>query len=207
MIVNTSSLRVALRAVLPHVSTDEEGSLVLTSARVIANEGGVEVVATDRFTAAAATVDCPSPENLTFDLSVDQIKKVLAMFRPPKDLIESAELDIELTDDGKSVVITDVCGMFPGDSMTLSGISAEDGFPDVRRAMASMMGSPLTSNLADVNPGFLARLKAAEAYGPLTMAHGDKAVWFVTESFTCVIMVARTESAGGDDEWSAKVSS
>jgi len=190
MIVNTSSLRFALRAVLPHISIDDENAPTLTTARLIANKGGVEIVATDRFTAAAATVECPDPGELTIDLSIDQIKKILAMFRPPKDLVESAELEIELTDDAKSVVITDVCGMFPGDSMTLSGISPEDSYPDVRGMMTKIMGAPLTDNLADINAGFLARLKPAEVYGPLTMAHGDKSVWFVTEHFTAVIMCA-----------------
>lgn len=194
MIVNTTSLRAALRAVLPHISTEEGAPLAITSARVIATSDGLQIIATDRFTAASATIESPSAENMTFDLSPDQIKKIMSMFRPPKDLVESAELEISLTDHGKSVVITDVCGMFPGDSMTLSGVSPVDGFPDVRRVMASMMGSPLTSNLADVNPAFLARLKAAETYGPLTMAHGDKAVWFVTEEFMCVIMVARSDA-------------
>ena len=80
--------------------------------------------------------------------------------------------------------------MFPGDSMTLSGVAPGDSFPDVRGVVGKLTGSALTDGLADVNPSYLARLKAAEGYGPLTMAHGKNAVWFVTDEFTCVITVS-----------------
>jgi hypothetical protein len=207
--VGTVDLRRALRAVLPHVSTDE----TVPNLNVVHLDRGpvnLTVTATDRFTAGHAIVsvldwgDDPTDGTMgAFDLSVEDVKKVLALFKPSKGKSDNEEdpeslLRIDLTDD--DVTVTDTSGLFPsGQSLRLPRTSAGDDYPDVERLIGKMLRAPATGAARLVsNPDFGRRFaEAGRAYGGAALVlepTGDTQAIVVScgESFVGLWMPIRT---------------
>lgn len=133
--VNTEDLRAALRAVLPHVPRANDSSDWLQVVRVSPFGDGLEVTATDRYTAALATVpvwEYDGDGADVFDLTVDQVRAFLEVFpKPGKGEEHTVRLDVL----GGVVRLVDTSGLFDGKELTLPIHAVDERFPEIRNAL------------------------------------------------------------------------
>src|SRR5690606_8006489 len=99
--------------------------------------------ATDRFTAALAAVPV---EELTMeeldpiDLAVDDVVKLLAVFKMPADKDQWGDAFVRLTPHDHELTITDAGGLFDGQELTVPAHSSSD-YPDVPALIGSLLAS------------------------------------------------------------------
>ncbi len=163
--VETRSLRQALAAVPPHVTTSADYQK-LYRVRVVVDADALTIEATNGYTAAQALVDVVDNgdgEIGRFDLSPGDVKKIVMLFKAGRDDID-ASLAFEVTDE--HVEITDVSGLFVGQSLSLPTYPVDPEFPNVGEVLQAAM-----TRAAEGAPRLLAGgrslsifLKAAAAY-------------------------------------------
>lgn len=148
------------------------------------------VMATDRFSAALARVrvdDHGDGDVSPVDLALDDVAKVLAVFRMPSDKAEWAEAALRVTREGHDVTFSDAGGLFDGQSLTVTAHDV-DGIPDLRSFLAQHLGAAPTEPDRDSLHGLGIRLaqKVAVATKTYTEAayaalHGaSRPAWVVT---------------------------
>lgn len=143
VVVPLLPLRQALLAVKAHAAPPKSELLALQSVRILPGDQDCHVVATDRITAALAAVpveDNTMSELDPIDLAVDDVVKILAVFKMPADKDQWAEAFVRLTPHDNELTITDAGGLFDGQELTVPAHRATD-YPDV----PALIGSLLTS--------------------------------------------------------------
>lgn len=202
--VSTVDLRLALRAVAPHVDPDKDATQ-LRRLRVEVGGENVTVSATNGYTAALGLVSLwehTDGEAGSFDLSPVNAKEILAVFKGKAGSEDEPgdQLLFEVT--AKQITVTDISGLFPGKALTLPREPDEDNFPDVAALIAGMLRSGhrrKTDRL--VASGQLLGLfgKAATAYGePLVIdpaAEGATILVSCGESFIGLLMPLKLDEA------------
>lgn len=127
---NTPNLVDAIRAVLPHASTDNT-LRILNGVRVVSGE----VWATDRFTLARATFDAEYMDDHDIFVSVGTAKMILAA--------KSPLASIGLSDDGESATLR----LVNGQTFQVPATSKMGDYPNVSRLLPT--GEPVaTENIA-----------------------------------------------------------
>lgn len=191
-------VRAGLTSVVPHVEPDPELP-ALHRVRLEVGSVNVTVTASNGFTAALAIVsveDNHDGELARFDLSPTDVKKILGLFKQHKDGAGQM-LRFDVTD--LHVKVTDISGLFDGESLTLLRIADGDSFPDIAAVIArsiSQVGAP-TDRL--VTNGSLVKLftVAASAYGrPLVIEPtGTRSGLLIScgESFLGLLMPIRLD--------------
>src|SRR5699024_5533233 len=90
---------------------------------------------------AAVPVEDITMEDLDpIDLAVDDVVKILAVFKMPADKDQWPNAFVRLTPHGQELTITDAGGLFDGQELTVPAHRATD-FPDI----PAMIGALLTS--------------------------------------------------------------
>lgn len=212
--VATHDLRAGLKAVLPH--HDPGDFPPLHRIHVEVDDVNVTLSATNRYTAGIAlvSVEDPSGDQHTFDLSPKDVRDVLSQFhgKPGKDEDDPGEL-LRIDLDSKHVRFTDCSGLFDGKALRLLRYADETNFPKVGKLVAGMLARPVTTEAAkrlSVQGRYVALFKAAaEAYGESlvlepTGANGSLVV-SCGESFIGALMPVRHDEVGTAklDEWRA----
>ncbi|MDE9364559.1 hypothetical protein PZ938_02995 [Luteipulveratus sp. YIM 133132] len=141
LIVGTRDLRRALLATLPHADHDLESDA--TRIRFEVGTVNITVCATDRLSSVALAIvsvhDVGAFAGQTFDLGVEEVKKILAVHKPRRgsrgdESDQDAEeiLSLQLGADDASLETRDVSGLFPGDeALIVPTLTPTDLFPDV----------------------------------------------------------------------------
>lgn len=130
--VGTNDLRAALKAVAPHISPDPE-SPDLHRIRFEIGAENLSVSATSGYTIGHAIVsilDHHDGEPGAFDVSPNDGKEILALFRGSKDAMD-LRLQIEVT--SKHTIVTDVSGLFSGKQLRLPRYPTTEKFPHVQQ--------------------------------------------------------------------------
>lgn len=213
--VGMNDLRQALLSVAAHIDTDIDFP-VLHRLRLDVGPENVTVTATDRLTAAVAIVsvmDNLDGEMGPVDMGPQDVKDLLFLFKPPKDLEGSAMLRLEHTtgDDGAPVLrVTDASGLFDiGKALDLPWREVDQEFPDLPRLVAvAMSREPKPPRRLVTTQRLLGRFKAAaDAYGEAVVLEpsGENTALLVHvgESFIGVLMPRRQdpESMVKINEW------
>lgn len=204
--VDTGDLTRAIRAVVPHVETNENFDR-LQRVRFSVAGPNLHVHATQRYTAAVAlvsVVDHHTGEAGQFDLTPGDARELTRMFKPDKNAIDGEDLlQLDWTDE--QVTVTDTAGLFAGKAATWP-MSVDDTYPDVE----AVVGHAVHNSSYDVEAGefitagpFLkAFTVAADVYGaPLVvMRRGPKnALVACGDSFLGVINVTSLREAPDGD--------
>lgn len=212
--VATHDIRAALKSVLPHHDPGDFPPLHRVHCEL--DKVNLTLSATNRYTAGIAlvSVEDPSGETLSFDLSPKDVRDVLSQFqgKPGKDEDDPGEM-LRIDLDDKHARFTDCSGLFDGKSLRLLRYPDETNFPKVGRLVAGMLARPVTAEAAkrlSVQGKYVALFKAAAAaYAePLviepTGANGSLVV-SCGESFIGALMPVRHDEVGTArlDEWRA----
>ena len=167
--VGTDDLRLALRAVAPHADPADDFP-PLHRIRLDVGPVNLTVSATQRYTVGHALVSIEDNHDGDlghFDLSPQDVKEILALFKAgtPKDEHPDDKLRIDVTD--KHVKVTDVAGLFDGKSLALPRYATETNFPKVAEMMAKSLARENKAAERLVTNGNLLGLftHAAKAYG------------------------------------------
>ncbi|MFT4128352.1 MAG: hypothetical protein QM662_19245 [Gordonia sp. (in: high G+C Gram-positive bacteria)] len=197
--VGTADFRRALASVLPHASTDQDfPQLCRVRVWVDTRDELLYVGATDRYTAALAVVSVwqssppSSPPTMgCFDLGVDHVKKILAVFKTGRESLSedlpewSLRVELRLRVEAFEVRVTDVSGLpgMPGE-MLESPTELAESFPDLRGMFARWITAPQGA-LTEVGVAgkLLTRfVTAARTYGePLILTATEPLILTATE--------------------------
>jgi len=132
-------LRQALLAVKPHAASRDLPTI--NAVRILPGGEHAHVVATDRYTVALAAVpvdDITLEELDPIDLAVDDVVKLLAVFKMPADKDQWSDAAVRITPGDHEVTITDAGGLFDGQELTLPAHGAAD-FPDLPALIGGML--------------------------------------------------------------------
>lgn len=177
--VGRASLRMALAAVLPHASTEDEIPVLNRVRLQFVDDETVLAIALDRYTAAAAKISVQDvlelPELATVDIEPRSAREVLAVLTPPANKDARAQWEAEafhLIVTGTEVTFAEEGALLEGRSLTVPRIPTDDvvrpggSFPDVPRLIASTLGLPPASAVRQgLNPVLVTRwVKTANVY-------------------------------------------
>jgi len=177
--VGRASLRMALAAVLPHVSTEDELPVLQRVRLQFVDDKTVLAIALDRYTAAAAHIEVHDvlelPELATVDVEPRSAREVLAVLTPPAEKHARAQWETQafhLVVTPTEVTFTEEGALLDGRSLTVPRIPTDDvvrpggGFPDVPRLIAATLGLPAADQLRTaLNPVLVTRwVKTASVY-------------------------------------------
>lgn len=195
-VVPLFKLRQALLSVKVHADSGDD---VLGVVRLLPGEH-LHVMATDRYTAAVAQV--PITERLDdvadpIDLAVQDVDKVLAVFKMPTDKNQWEMASVHVDRHGQEVTFTDAGGLFEGQALTVQ--VWDSSLPDLRPLIVARLRSPLNIDGQDVGlgPRHAAKLVTAAktyVYPAYLELRGHKAPAFlvlVGPDFAAVAMPAR----------------
>ena len=168
--VGTKDLQQALQAVLPHAYKSAAGDQhSLSRIRFTITGQNLLVLATDTRTSALAIVsmwgdDDVDESGVTWDLSPESVRKLLAVHKPMKVSGANGEFEPEQTVlislEGEELHTSDISGLLPvGEQLVLPVLGAESQFPDVEGYLGEAVyahehvgadydGQPLTSSFA-----------------------------------------------------------
>lgn len=161
--VDLRDLRAALLSVLPHVpSAKDEPRLARVRLTPFAHT--CEVTATDRYSAALALVsivDWFDEDASVIDMSELDVKKALAVFKAPG---KGEDVRVRILTTQTELTLTDVSGLFAGESLTLQRVaSSDDLFPNIRSLFAGRLDQgEATGAPAWVNSALLVRYAIAQ---------------------------------------------
>jgi len=174
--VGTLDLRQALTAVAVH-ATDDPDIPTFNRVRLEVGPVNLTVTATNGYTAGHALVsvidNVDGEAGAPFDLSPQDVKEVLALFRSSKETEQSDTLQLQVDD--KHTTVTDVSGLFSGKSLVLPRLPLEGNFPDIEgligQHIADGFFGPFDGDRLIADGRKLASFtKAAAAYGqPLVL--------------------------------------
>lgn len=121
----------AINAITPHVGSEDLAWIRITIA------SDVQVLATDRYSAAIARIDSDAIFDTDhdvwhFDIHVDDAKLIAAIFKPNKDDQASIRLRATTTD----LTVTDVSGLVSGRELTVEATNAGESLDGVQRLVA-----------------------------------------------------------------------
>lgn len=212
--VEVRDFRAALKAVLPHVSTEEAHAGHIGRLRFKTDRQNLYVTGTDRYTLGIGLVslwDSTAHDTVEWDLYPGEVKHILSVFPPPgKDSIDDQYLRLELRSSvggHGSLIIKDESGLFPDDTKALTVPRPETcDYPDIHRIAAnavahareSTAGSPTVSFSSDMAARFQ---PAARVYGAVmdwtttTAQHQPGVFVRIGESFIGVML----PMSAGDD--------
>lgn len=177
--VGTKDFRQALRAVLPHASTDTKFPAICRL-RLYVDGENVTVAATDRYTAALGLVsvwESDVPTVGPVDLSLPDVAMILAVFTAGKESSTADtpewQLKVELLSqrtrraaggdvEHATVRVTDVSGLISGEVLEFPVLPADTAFPDLPGLFSKYLSRP--AGLLDAfsaSGDLLARLKVA----------------------------------------------
>ncbi len=172
ILVSTNDLRAGLVSTVVHASTDTDLPSICRVRLDIGREN-ITITTTDRFTAACAIVsvfallDTDREETDlawidVIDLAVDDVQKILSIFKAPKDKGDEPQYLLRIDADDKHVTVTDSSGMIDGRALKLPRLPADESYPNLEAIFARHHHADpvLIENLA-VGGSFLARFKAA----------------------------------------------
>jgi hypothetical protein len=177
--VGRASLRMALAAVLPHVSTEDEIPVLQRVRLQFVDDTTVLAIALDRYTAAAARIHVHDvfelPELATVDIEPRSAREVLAVLTPPAEKHARAQWETQafhLVVTAAEVTFTEEGALLDGRSLTVPRIPTDDvvrpggGFPDVPRLIAATLGLPAAERLRTaLNPVLVTRwVKTSNVY-------------------------------------------
>lgn len=185
--VGTADLRRGLQAVAPHVQSDAKAQDTHRIRVEVGTDGEIVLLATDGFTAAAYSaagtdVSCIGMDY--FDLSPEDVIKILAVFKAGKDDdpdYPDSALRFHVTE--KQLSVRDVSGLFEGHELDLPALPAGQ-WPNVAR----LFGENLQPSTADRSerarlelPGkYLERFgKSSRVIGSPLVIDTDKAVLII----------------------------
>ena len=173
ILVGTNDLRAGLISVKVHGCTDQDLP-ALCRIRLDVGPENVTITATDRFTAGLAIVSVfahLNPEDLeetdlpwveVIDLTVDDVEKILSIFKCAKDKADEPEFLLRIESTDTHVTVTDSSGMIDGRALKLPRLPADDGFPDLTNLFTrAHHGKPTLLEDMAVGGRLLARFKAA----------------------------------------------
>ena len=141
IVVGTADLRRALTAVGPHASTVKEDT---TKHRVRLSVGAenLTVSATNGYSAGIALVSIEEPDGelVDVDLSPQEVKEILALFKsgnPGTDEEVGDTLQLDITAD--KFRVTDISGLFPGKLLELPRFAVDPNFPNLSRVALKIL--------------------------------------------------------------------
>ncbi|WP_033189315.1 DNA translocase FtsK [Rhodococcoides fascians] len=162
--VGTNDLRHALVSVARHASAIPEISSIYRI-RLQITRDQVYVIATDRFSAALArvTVIAPGEPNVgTIDLTPENVKEVIAVFKPGKEKDDEPEWLTQIETDDTHVILTDVSGMIDGKSIAFVRTPVDDGFPSIDISISrALAGEPVWLENVHVDGSRIALFESA----------------------------------------------
>lgn len=171
----TNDFRAGLLSAKVHACTDTELP-AMCRVRLDIGPENITITATDRFTAGMSLVSVVahlSPDNLeetdlpwveVIDLALDDVDKLLAIFKCGKDAADEPEFLLRIESTETHVTVTDSSGMIDGRALKLPRMTADDGFPNLPALFAKVHhGTPTVLDGMAVSARFLARFKAAGA--------------------------------------------
>lgn len=137
-------LRAALVSVLPHVDAGKDAWHPCDMVRLLPGPVNLEVMATDRATAALAVVSVlehHSDGGDAIDISHTDARALLAVFKPPPNNDDTVpeQFTLRVSTGADQVTFTDSSGMLEGASLTVPRADTE--FPSVARAIGSHLGT------------------------------------------------------------------
>ena len=145
--VETADLRRALVAVGPHASKDPDDS-ALYRVRLSVGTENVSVSATNRYSAGLALMSVleHDGELVDIDLSSQDVKEILALFKGTKGGEDEIGDTLRLLTTEQHTVVTDVSGLFPGKSLSLPKFATSDLFPSIPRLAQKILTRPSASS-------------------------------------------------------------
>lgn len=168
--VPTGALRRALLSVIAHVPTEDTEDHLRNRICVYVQPEYLALTATGGQTAAVARVEINenrSGEIGVFHLHPGDVKKILQLFNPPTKELSSHVLRIEREE--KHLIVSDVGGLFPGESLQLNSFALDPEFPNIPAAISAVraLGQSHPDRHRVVVPGYrIARFQAAaKQYG------------------------------------------
>lgn len=219
VIVETTDLRRALRAVTPHAHPAKELSQ-LHRIRLTLDGQNVTVTATNQVSVAAGLVSVwehGDGELGYVDLSPSDVKQILAVFpaaNKTKDTEAGPDETLRIEVIEENTTVTDISGLFPGKSLQLPRYPDDSNFPDLRSVLAkrlTMSAKRPTERLFTSGPYVDLFAKAAAVYAkPLVFdVPDDKGTLLVTcgESFLGMLIPgrpdeeAKAEVKGWHSDW------
>lgn len=184
--ITNGDARAVLASLLPHAGKESKDTPELGRIRFAREAERLHAWASDYITHAAASavvIDQLDGELDSWDLTVETVRAVLAVFKGPSDPDQR-----EMWNDGelrvtalKDVVVFDEVGTFvDGRSLTVPRVQpvGKDAFPDVPRFLADMLADP-PSKVAGAltrSPHLAPFIPSAKAWGEalsLTLTQGD----------------------------------
>lgn len=215
--VELIDLRRALAAITPHVPSPKD-SLQLARVRLTPFAHTLEVTATDRYTMGLALVSVLGYDDESadvIDLSITDVKKVLAVFKVPD---KGEEVEIRISTTREEVTFADVSGLVTGESLTLQRVTGgDDLFPNLREMFAGNLRQDRTQ-VGDfwLNAPLLHRFEPAQrSYGsPLIFEphrSGKSLIIRCGSSFLGIIArvmpdeYARGEATGWVNDWNERL--
>lgn len=142
--VATGDMRDALRAVVPHAEPNKTGdNAVEHRLRLVLDAEHVNVLAANGTTAALAIVSIEEDSRrerfavddgpLIIDITPRQARLVLHQFKAKATDPDGVDqqLALRVLGDGEGLELTDVSGLFAGESIRFPGVGVSDEFPDV----------------------------------------------------------------------------
>lgn len=185
-VVPLLELRQALLAVRVHADPKSD---TFAFVRLLPGED-LAVMATDRFSCALARVrvdDHVDGDADPVDLALDDVAKVLAVFKMPGDKAEWPDAVLRITRGRQDVTFSDAGGLFDGQSLTVTAHDV-DGIPDLRDFLATHLAAAPTDPDRDTLHGLGVQLAAKVATATKTYTeaayaalHGvTRPTWVVT---------------------------
>ncbi|MGX7679095.1 hypothetical protein ACSMXN_09355 [Jatrophihabitans sp. DSM 45814] len=162
--VGTDDLRQALRAVSVHADPDPEFAQ-LHRVRLEIGSVNLTVTATNRYTVghAIVSIEDGDGEVAKFDLSPQDVKEILGLFKGSKDG-QDEFLRLEVTDE--LLTVTDISGLFAGKALSLPRYATDDNFPNIEKLLHTKLTAGTSESDRIVTNGQLLGLftAAAKAY-------------------------------------------
>lgn len=134
--VNTRDLRQALQAVTPHAHDRPESGLDVV--HFTPDDQNIYLQSSNGFSQALAIVSIwdardlsGSPDDDSFDLTIDAAKELLKVFREKKKPENDMDDQLSITVGPETITVTDVSGLFPGKSWTVPNTANSENFPNI----------------------------------------------------------------------------
>ncbi|WP_157075468.1 hypothetical protein [Nesterenkonia jeotgali] len=134
--MNTRDLRKALQAVTPHAHDNADTGLAVV--HFTPDDQNLYLQASNGYSQSLAIVSIwdhreltGSPDEDSFDLTIDTAKELLKVFREKKKPENELDDQLSITVRPDEITVTDVSGLFPGKSWTVPNTANSENFPNI----------------------------------------------------------------------------